>query len=260
MTIEERLDNVERELGRAKRRNRWLLGAVLLLAGGLVVLAALETTAFRARPQATGTAKEIRARSFVLEDDNSKIRALLGIFKGEERLLLYDENAKPRAYLDRSGLMVADEMSNDLASLTVDKNGGNLYLSGAKGNMGASLAVGKDGPSLNLSDINGRPRVSLSLVKDATVLTLWDEGNETGSLRVGADGSGLELSFNDHQQAWLGVRKDGPGLELFDKKDNLRLVAGKAELTTPDGKTIAYPESSLILFGPDGKVIWSAIR
>jgi len=28
MTIEERLENMERELGRQKRRNRWLLGVV----------------------------------------------------------------------------------------------------------------------------------------------------------------------------------------------------------------------------------------
>lgn len=30
MTIEKRLENLERELGRAKRRGRWLLGAVRL--------------------------------------------------------------------------------------------------------------------------------------------------------------------------------------------------------------------------------------
>jgi hypothetical protein len=34
MTIEERLENMERDLGRLKRRNRWLLGTILLVAGG----------------------------------------------------------------------------------------------------------------------------------------------------------------------------------------------------------------------------------
>ncbi len=33
LTIEEHLAGVEKELGRPKRRNQWLLGATLLLAG-----------------------------------------------------------------------------------------------------------------------------------------------------------------------------------------------------------------------------------
>ena len=38
MTTEERLANVERELGRAKRRNRWLLAGLGLCLGALVVV------------------------------------------------------------------------------------------------------------------------------------------------------------------------------------------------------------------------------
>ena len=55
MTIEERLENMERELGRVKE-----------------VLA---------RSQVEGTAKEIRANSFVLEDENGKPRVGLGALK-----------------------------------------------------------------------------------------------------------------------------------------------------------------------------------
>jgi len=40
MTTEERLENLERELARAKRRNRWLVaGLVLCLAASVVVFA-----------------------------------------------------------------------------------------------------------------------------------------------------------------------------------------------------------------------------
>jgi hypothetical protein len=35
-------------------------------------------------------------------------------------------------------------------------------------------------------------------------------------------------------------------------------VLGVMGTVTPDGKTTTYPESSLILFGADGKVKWSA--
>ena len=87
MTIEERLENMEREVGRQKRRTRWLLGAVLLVAGGLIVPGMFETTAIRARAQVARTATEIKAtvinateikvRDFVLEDKNGEIRAML---------------------------------------------------------------------------------------------------------------------------------------------------------------------------------------
>jgi len=43
MTIEERLENMEREVGRQKRRNRWLLGAILVLLGGLVAAGVFKT-------------------------------------------------------------------------------------------------------------------------------------------------------------------------------------------------------------------------
>jgi hypothetical protein len=157
MTIEERLENMEGELERMKRRNRWLLGAILLVAGVLIVSVVLETTASRARAQAGGTAKVIRANGFVLEDENGKPRAALGVGKSAPAsLILFDENGKMRVF----------------------------------------LAVGKEGASLTLGD----------------------------------------------------------------EKGQARFAAGWTVTVTPDGKTIEYPESSLILFGPDGKIIWSAIK
>jgi len=98
MTIEERLENMERELGRQKRRKRWLLGVILLVvAGSLIVPVLFETTAFRTRAQVKATAKEIRARSFILEDEYGRRRAELSLVNNIPGLALYDENVKPRA-------------------------------------------------------------------------------------------------------------------------------------------------------------------
>jgi hypothetical protein len=94
MTIEERLENMERELGRLKRRNRWLLGAILLVVGGLIIPAVFETTAFRARAEVAGTAKEIRAKKIVLEDENGKANIGLIVTKDGPGLALFDENGK----------------------------------------------------------------------------------------------------------------------------------------------------------------------
>jgi hypothetical protein len=204
MTIEERLENLERETGRLKRRNRWLLGAILLVAGGLVFPLFFETTASRARAQAEGTAKEIRAKRIVVEDENGKSRIMLSAGNNSPMMSLADEDGNSRITLFWSkistGLMIYGENYKNLASLSAIK-------------VGAGLAAG-----LVVCDENGNPRIRLNAFKD------------------------------------------GPKLTILDENGKDRFAAGNAQTETPDGKTITYPESSLILFGPDGKVIWSAIK
>jgi hypothetical protein len=178
MNIEDRLDRQEFDLKRLKRHNRWLLGAIVLVAGGLIVPLLFETTAFRARAQSGGTAKEIRARSFILEDENGKSRA--------------------------------------------------------------ALLASKDGAGLALYDKNGELLAALGVIKDRPTLALYDE---KGKIR-----------------AYLAADEDGPLLVLRDENGKIRFVAGKTKVVTSDGTTFEYPESSLILFEPDGKVVWSAIK
>lgn len=90
MTIEERLAYLELQLGRVKRRNRWLLGAILLVAGGLIIPTAFEITAFQAGTQAGRTAKEIRANGVTMDFsrpgkpmDNAMIESFNGTFRDE---------------------------------------------------------------------------------------------------------------------------------------------------------------------------------
>ena len=217
MTIEERLENMEREVGRQKRRNRWLLGAILLLAGGLIV-----PTAFRTRAQGAGTAKEVRAEAFIVEDENGKDRAVLSVTKDGPYLALYDKNGKSRAWL---------AVDKDIPGLTLyDKNGKSR----------AELDVLKNGPRLSLFDENGKSCIGLAVIEEGPLLLLDDK--------------------NGKSRAWLAVEKNGPSLSLLDEKGKIRFVAGKTATETPNGKITEYPESSLILFGPDGKVIWRAIK
>jgi hypothetical protein len=53
------------------------------------------------------------------------------------------------------------------------------------------------------------------------------------------------------------VMKDGPTMVLFDENSIIRLMAGKSDLGSSIGTRVSYPESSIVLFGPDGKVTWS---
>lgn len=222
MTIEERFEKLEQETGRLKRRNRWLLGAIVLIAGSLVIPILFETTASRARAQAGGAAKDIRAKSIVIEDENGKVRAKLSVTKDKPALLLYDENEKASIILGAT------------------KEGPTLALCDNNGKVRAWLIAHKDGPLFEMYDGNEKVRVGLKAVKDGTVLILYDENEK---VRVG-----------------LAESKDGPMLELYDENGRDRFKAGKTKIISQDGKTITNPESSLILLGPDGKVIWSAIK
>jgi len=80
-------------------------------------------------------------------------------------------------------------------------------------------------------------------------------------LGIGKNGPMLSLiDENEKNSAVLSVSEVGPSLSLSDENGKMRFAAGKRMAVSPHGKTIEYPESSLILFGPDGKVIWSAIK
>jgi hypothetical protein len=238
MTIEERMDNMERELGRVRRRNRWLLAAILVLTGGLIVLAAVKTIV----PE--GTVKELRAKRITLEDEDGTVRVSLMGDREMSGLWLLNDKAEPRASLSsdqygpRLSLTAGKNMPSALLSANDSTSGLNLW--DEKEETLVSLSVNKNGPGLNLTYKSGKPGV-------------WLYATEIGP--------GLDLNdYNGESRASFGVNKLGPNLMLKDEKGRPRLKAGRAELTAPDGKAIGYPESSLILFGPDGKVIWSAIK
>ena len=106
------------------------------------------------------------------------------------------------------------------------------------GNVRAALGMGEDGPALRLFDEKGNPCVALFVLKDAPGLVLYDDSGR--------------------DRAVLGVLKDGPWFSLFDENGKERATLGTAKTGTPGGKAITYPESSLILFGRDGKAVWRA--
>jgi len=200
MTTEERLENLERELASANRRNRWLLAVVGLAVIGLVLASTWTKTTAIAQAQGAGAVpKVVRANEFILEEENGKTRATLKVDKDGPKLALFDEN----------------------------------------GMSSASLGVGKDAALLRLYGENGKSCVILCVLKDAPILALQDE--------------------NGKDRAMLSVNKDeGTGLHLFDKKGQGRVTLGACKVASPDGAQTQYPESSLCLFGPDGKSLWSA--
>jgi hypothetical protein len=230
MTTEERLERLEAELAEtkaglagAKRLTRRLIagtGVVLVMFALFVAIRVMTGVAYS---QAGGdVAKVIRAKSFEVVDNQGRNRATLTMTKAGPGLVLFDENGKARA------------------GLVVSKEGPFLGLYDEKGAGRALLIVDEDGSGLRMSDENGETRAALAVLKVGPGLILGDEKGISRTL--------------------LNVTKDGPSLQLLDEKGTDRATLGVSQTGTPDGKSTTYPESSLLLFGPDSKVIWSAPR
>jgi len=273
MTTEERLENLERELGRAKKRSRWLLVGLALGLGVLALVWASAASAPRAEAQGAAGGRTIRASEFVLEDEKGKVRAVLGVIKDAPGLgrfygpvlSLFDENGELCVVLHGTaggpGLRLFDAAGKERATLGVGKDGPALRLNDENKMGGAGLGALKDGPMLNLFDAAGKVRAGLTLPKDGPGLNLFDaEGKNRAALTVDKDGGpGLSLfDENGKSRAWLTLPKDGPGLTLFDAAGKGRATLGAGQIVLPDGRIVSYTESSMRLFGPDGNMTWQA--
>jgi hypothetical protein len=205
MTTEDRLEKLERELMETRAgltaancRNRWLVAGVVT-AAGLLALAWTwtTTTAVAQAPEAGTTPKVIRAREFILEDENGKTRAKLHMSDAGPNLTLFDENGGGRVLL------------------CADRYGARLAMSDEKGDRCIGLCALKEGPDFS-------------------------------------------MYRGDRTRARLRVLNDGAYLLLLDENITPRAILGTDETVSPDGTRTKHPESSLRLYGPDGKTLWSA--
>ena len=141
MTIEERLEQVENMLARAKRRNRWLVVVIVLAAGVWVALAGVIG---EAEGQIGGQVrKTIFANAFVLMDERDRVRATLKMIAGGPSLTLADKKGTPSVRLD------------------LNKDGASLCLSDKKGRPLALLATNEQGTGLTFYDDKGKARTLL---------------------------------------------------------------------------------------------------
>ncbi|MCX5656289.1 MAG: hypothetical protein NTY65_16760 [Planctomycetota bacterium] len=187
MTTDERIENLEKGLASARRLNRWLLAAVGL-ALGVWILAGTFGPTMAAAPAGGGAVKEVRANRFVVEDENGKVRASLGMgketvpFKTDTGLVtpagngpvleLYAEDGKARARLAVMHLLAgriggAGHMEEP-----------RLSLFGDNGMPRVEMVVSFDVPRLYLHDENFQTRASLIVNEGRPFLNLFDENNK----------------------------------------------------------------------------------
>jgi hypothetical protein len=159
MTIESRLDILEKELIHAQRRNRFLWAGMALMIGiGLV------TQAYGSK-----TEKQIRSNSFVLEDANGKARAALSMVKDKPALVLLDEKGMARAQLGINELgarfALFDEKGIARAQLGMNELGPRFVLFDEKGMARTQLGMNELGPGFVLFDEKGIARSQLGMNK-----------------------------------------------------------------------------------------------
>jgi hypothetical protein len=104
------------------------------------------------------TEKVVRAREFILEDENGKVRGILSAAGGDPGLRLYDEKGMLRATLDAT-----------------EYGPGGLFLRDAKGKLRAAVCVPElIGPGVDLHDAKGKLRAALGMTEDVPGVWLLD--------------------------------------------------------------------------------------
>lgn len=244
MTLEDRLTRLE-------RKNRRLTLAMLLTG----VAAALVVTIGAARPEAVRDV--VRAHSFVLLDENGKMRALLAVTENEPMLGLADENGRVRAgmAIDKGSprFVLWDENSTEQASLSLSKKGPGLQL-GSKEMMRMSkdavvfqdkeskprvlLGLGEDGPMFDFCNKEGKPTITMGMRKGLSQTNPELFRAMTREMRKGLrqgpfpeivvyspdystysqlDSDGLALVHSNGPHATFQIGEDGPTLWFMDK-------------------------------------------
>ena len=157
MTTDERLENLERELTRAKRRNRWLVVGLAVVGVALAWTITKSTSGTQTREAAKEpkNAQVIRATAFVLVDDEGRERGKLEMGENGPSLDLYDETGKTRAMLAAgkdlagSALCLYDDKGKSYSVLLFE---GGLFLRDENGKLRAGLNVSGGQASLELND------------------------------------------------------------------------------------------------------------
>jgi hypothetical protein len=207
MSIEERLDAVERELAITQRRSRWLLS----VAGSVVAAAGLawgltETTPL-AHARGIGSDLEVvRASEFIVEDGNGRVCARLGNVEGQPTLALFNEDGEPATLLsvsDIGPMLALYRNGHPAAALSSDESGTGLSLQDENGKVRVCLVLHGTESGLVMFDESGTGRVGLVALEDTHGLALFD-GNGTGraALATEAEDPSIQLCDESGKSVW----------------------------------------------------------
>lgn len=225
MIPEERIENLERELVQTRRRGRWLLAIVGLCLAGLFF-----AWTFRAQlPWALP--RVIRADSFVLTDEHGNARAQLTTGEEGANLHLLDKNGVLRAALvaynkleQGPQLSLYGDKKNAFASFGLFGGGARLIMVDSRETVRASLGFNEFGAHLDLRERGDEDAVPV-VSKAEPGLAAHDMNDPFGDVsEVPLEALLPGVSIYDKkgaQRVLLGLKKDGPGLGLYDENGQI---------------------------------------
>lgn len=268
MTNEERLIRLEQQYASARRavlQLRVVLALVVL--GAISAGAAVVHWRNAAVTWLLSSAGTVRARSFLVEDENGNVCGALKDEKGKAELFLLKKGGIIiRAGEDGTGLMIVDASGKTRVELSFNsaEQGASLKVMDASGKKRVDLGECEpQGATLQLGDRQGRPRITMAVLDDQPITACLSLFDEKGGLR-----SILGLDVKDSSpQLMLGgpngamhalVGEPGPRLSLGDSKGMTRVELGAGTVKTPDGNRTVYQESTLRLFDAQGNAIWTS--
>ncbi|MDN5335951.1 MAG: hypothetical protein PWR02_977 [Synergistales bacterium] len=158
MNIDERLRQLEQEIGKQKRRNRGLLAAVAALAVAMIFIFALMGPLGGAEAESNG---QVVAREIILVDDEGNARLKLGASQDQPGLALLGRDGSPLAVFaahgDGSFLVLNNSMGKTRFILSVDSDGAGLNIFDESDVVRAAMAHMNENPvpDLNLYDKDG---------------------------------------------------------------------------------------------------------
>lgn len=229
--IASRLERLEKENQRLK-----IAGLLVLLVGATVLVMG------QARPRRT-----LEAERFLLKDAKGRVRAELSMeFEDRPTLTFSDGKGLPLVSLaggDEPFLVLNRAGSNEQVSLQANRlfYGLGLYGAphGAAGGIRAGLAVHTPGPAVTLYDKEGKERTFLGMLPGAgPTLGLSDETGEFAAM--------------------LSVTSGKASFKISDKEGFETTIGSTDLVRARTGETHKTSAASIVLFGKDKKVLWSA--
>lgn len=178
MNIEERLEALQKELDAWKRFARWMLVPVVLVVAGAVAWGGFM------EPVQAQRGNVVRAKEFVVVDEQGKMRAGLGISSdGKPKLHFYDSEGKTRI-----GLGVSRSGAPALAMIDAQER------------VRFGFLVQPGGiPALTMADSQGRTRVGLVLHSNGSPGLVMTDYQEKQRIGLGVDRGTPLMQFNDAQ-------------------------------------------------------------
>jgi hypothetical protein len=236
-------DRVTRVEAQNRRLKKATIAALVLVSAVLVMGQA-------------GTRRILEANEFVLKDNSGTARARLSMeTTNRPTLTFYGEKNPISASLaggDEPFLILNRAGTDQQVQLGANRDfyGLGLY----EKEIRAGISVQNGNPGIELFNESGKPRVSIEAGKTGEFILLGDTAGKESSMlwNSGVSILGKAGSFR------LELGEEGPSLDLKDNEGYSTTLGRTDLIALGSGRKERTPAASLVLFGKDRKVLWSA--